>query len=82
MTTTPELTADQKDIIRYSLGLNYTKKAYLNHYCAEVSNAVELERLVELGMVTRGGTINRGNYRYYFVTEAGASAVGSKLPKD
>ncbi len=76
-----ELTDEQKDIIRHSLGLGYSKKPYRNYYCASFGDP-KLKELARIGAMTEGRIINRGENQYYLVTPAGAEAVGSKLPKD
>ena len=38
--------------------------------------------LVKRGLMKTGHAINDGTMRYYYVTEAGAAAVGSTLPEE
>lgn len=84
----PALSCEQADIIRHSLGLTSASnvgkkrpKPYRNYYCTRDGNP-ELEALVTLGVMCRANALNDGRDRYYVVTEAGAKAVGSHLPKD
>lgn len=75
------LSADEKHIIRHSLGLDWAVHEYRNHYVVpEGTPAVELlEHLVEMGLMERGQgqTFNDPN-RVYFVTPLGRHAVGAK----
>ena len=75
------MTEEQRDIIRHSLGLGMSSKPYRNRYCIR-DGEPRLEALVSAGWMERGDTLNSGRDRYYHVTEAGAAAVGAKLPND
>lgn len=79
------LTDDDRSIIEHSLGIEGKKgqkrKPYRNHYCADAGNS-RLDALAVRGLMKRGGTINSGTMRYFYVTEAGAKSVGSKLPEE
>ena len=78
------MTDEQRDIIQHSLGLSHPKakgKAYRNRYCT-VDGDARLEAMVTAGWMEHGAKLNSNRDRYYHVTEAGAAAVGSKLPED
>lgn len=83
-TTTTEPTQDQRDVIMHSLGLpNRDRRKtipYRNYYCTSVGDP-KLEAIVAAGWMRKGCTLNEGRDRYYIVTEAGAKAVGARLPK-
>ena len=72
--TTPE----DRHILAYALGLE-RGKGCRNFYCAE-NGAPRLEALVGRGLMRYGAVLDAGRYRYYHVTEAGARAIGAKLP--
>jgi hypothetical protein len=76
-----DMTPEQKHNIEHALGLGSAKKPYRRHYCTYASDP-ELEAMVEAGWMVRGNKINDGRDQYYFVTEAGAKAVGHDLPSD
>lgn len=76
-----ETTVRQREIIEHSLGLPYNKKPYRSHYCTSNGDPV-LEEMVTVGLMSRGRVINEGRDRYYYVTEMGATAVKSHLPRD
>lgn len=87
-TTTDELTAEQRDILSHALGGAYPWKikrghGFRNYYCAEVGGKDhrDCDALVAKGFMRAGGRINNGGDQYFYVTEAGAAAVGLKLPK-
>lgn len=79
------VTDDERSIIEHSLGIEHKKgrqrKPYRNYYCASAGDA-RLESLADRGSMKRGRKINEGTDQYYLVTESGAAAVGSKLPKE
>lgn len=78
-------TKRQRDIIRHSLfGSSDKKKPHRNYYCANIGGDADTEiaKLVELGLMRRGPTINDGKDYYAYVTEAGAAEIDVKLPKD
>jgi hypothetical protein len=75
------MTEDQRHIIRHSLGLTRSRKAYRTHYCTRDGDPA-LEEMVTAGWMERGDKLNEGRDRYYHVSAAGAKAVGSKLPKE
>lgn len=71
--------AELLDDIKHALGINGGRKTpYRNHYAAEPEDANML-KLVAAGLMRRGRAIP-GGLTYFHVTEAGAAAVGSKLP--
>ena len=79
------LAPEHRHILEHSLGLGYLqKKPYRNYFCAGPGGAdrASCEALVALGLMETGHAINGGRDRYFFVTEAGAAAVGHALPKD
>lgn len=82
---TTEVTDEERSIIEHSLGIEHKKgrqrKPYRNYYCASAGDA-RLESLADRGLMKRGRKINEGADQYYLVTESGAAAVGSKLPKE
>lgn len=69
----PELASDEKEIIRHSLGLNYKRAPYRNHYCTAKGDPL-LEAMVSRGLMTAGAIINEATDQFYHVTEAGAAA--------
>ena len=85
-TIDPSLTPVQQNVIEHSLGLGegVKKKPYRTHYCTSVDSDAynTCQSLVALGFMSSGKYINEGKAQYFYVTEAGASAVGTKLPKD
>jgi hypothetical protein len=86
-TTTAEVmtTKSEREIIRHSLfGSSGAKKPFRNYFCASVGGEYDaaITRLVGLGLMSRGRTINQGRDYYAYVTEAGAAEIGAKLPKD
>jgi hypothetical protein len=76
----PPMTPAQRKIIHNALGLLYSKTPYRNHFCASISNPVP-EECVAAGWMERGG-LEGTERRWYYVTEAGAKALGHELPKD
>ncbi len=77
-----ELTQEQRDIIKHSLGIDgvqRSKKAYRNRYYDQ-SMSPKMVALCELGAMERGDT-GTGGMSYFHVTEAGAKAIGAKLPE-
>jgi hypothetical protein len=69
-------------IIRHSLGVEYRElgaKPYRTHFCIDDGDLL-LEAMVRDGYMHRGGTINDGTMRYYYVTEEGAALAGYSLP--
>lgn len=80
------ITPKQREIIEHSLGVSYPRgknkpKPYRNYYCTTPGHP-ELEAIVAIGAMRPAGKINNGANQYYVVTEAGAAAVGHKLPKE
>ena len=79
------MTKEQRDIILHSLGWDYPDQckngSFRNGYCTRLADP-ELEAMVNMGWMAHGPVINDGRDCYYFVTEAGAAAVGKQLPKD
>lgn len=73
-------TKAQREIIEHSLGLNWKKEPYRNHYCTADGDP-RLEALVTLGLMKHGCTLNDGRDRYYHVTAEGAAHIGKELPK-
>jgi hypothetical protein len=76
----PATTAEQRSILKHALGLEGSFKhrhPYRNYYCAEVGGEddAEITRLVEMGLMRKGPTINDGRDYYAFVTEAGKAEV-------
>lgn len=82
-----KLTDKHRQIVEHSLGLDRgrgTKKPYRNYFCAGPGgpDRAACEDLAARGLMSAGHTINDGRDRYFFVTEAGAAAVGHELPKE
>ena len=85
METTDTLTQEQRDILSHALGGDYPRKikrgrGFRNYYASELNDRDCLD-LVDRGYLSVGRTFNDGECRYWYVTEAGAAAVGLKLPK-
>lgn len=81
-----EITERHREIIEHSLGVSHPRgnlkpKPYRKYYCTFAADP-EFEAMVAAGLMCAGGKINEGRDQYYIVTEAGATAVGHKLPKD
>ncbi len=72
------LTDDHKGIILHALGVSVRGRVYRDHYYTTIGDP-RLEGLVSMGLMQRGGIMDNGRNQYYFVTEAGAAAVGHKL---
>tara|TARA_Y100000310_G_scaffold182271_1_gene182362 strand:- start:3071 stop:4096 length:1026 start_codon:yes stop_codon:yes gene_type:complete len=73
VTLTREPTAQELEIMRHTL-MGGGRKAYRNHYCADVGNLV-LEAMVLIGWLAHGALINDGRHRIYHVTDAGRAAL-------
>lgn len=78
-------TKRQREILEHAIGHppKGKQKPYRNYYCAEVGSpdAVLIDELVSMGLMTKGPLINDGRDFYAYVTEAGASEVNGTLPK-
>lgn len=80
-----DLTAAERDVIGHSLGLSRNPTPYKNDFFVERDHPDwdTLAGLVERGLMTRRDPRPGGLPYYYFrVTEAGASAAGTHLPRD
>lgn len=81
-----EVTVEEQHIIRHSLGLNYKKVSFRNHFVSGSgsSDYEHLESLVSKGlMVKRPDPFDEVNGNFvYHVTEAGAAAVQGELPRN
>ena len=76
------MTYDQRQVIRHSLGLDWAKLPYRNHFAADAEHydypavlACVNEGLMYLGHTDQNGMM------FFHVTESGARAVGTSLPK-
>jgi len=75
------LTKDQRHILRHSLGLNYGRKMYRNHFVTGEgsTNYADCMALVEMGLMTRrAGNPITGGDDVFFVTDAGKKAARNK----
>ena len=66
-------------IMEHALGRSYLNKPhdYRNYYCTWDGDP-ELEKLVALGYMKRGQTLNEGRDPYYHVTDAGTTALDAR----
>lgn len=75
-----EITKKQEHIIRHSLGIDYAEQPYRNYYMiySNSDGFDELEKLVELGLMTRRrNNLEEVNKSYiYHVTDKGLAALG------
>src|ERR1700729_2206748 len=76
-----KLSREQKQILRQALGLTKPGKAVTRNYCCPEADDSALEQLVELGVMRRGSKHNNARDQYYHVTQAGAAAIKTALPK-
>jgi hypothetical protein len=75
------LTEEQDHIIRHSLGLNYKRRPYRNHFCTNegTTDWPHCMALVESGHMTRrAGNPLSGGDDVFIVTRIGKAAVGVK----
>lgn len=74
----------QLHILRHSLGLNYGKEIYRNHFCTNerTTDWPDCVALVDMGLMTRqkGGALTGGDDVFY-VTEAGEKVALDSKPK-
>ena len=56
------------EVMRHSLGADSRSPGFRNYYCASDGDEL-LEGMVSKGYLKRGGTINGGRDRHYFVTD-------------
>jgi hypothetical protein len=78
-------TKAQREILRHSLfGSSRAKKPFRNYFCETVGGEHEsdIAKLIELGLMKRGHTINGGRDYYVHVTEAGAAEIDTLLPEE
>lgn len=74
-----QITEDDADTLRHSLGIVGRKKQPSRNFYATEPDDPQITRLAEAGLMRRGRNIP-GGLVYFHVTEAGAAAVGAKLP--
>lgn len=77
------ITEDERQVLLHALtGSVRGAGAHRNYFLAGTGHHDErhLEHLCALGLMTRGRKINGGRSQYYHCTEAGARAVGLRLP--
>ena len=74
------MTSEDTQIIKHALGLDHGAKPYRNHYVAAKGTLewAVCEGLEARGLLRRGHATSYG--QYFYVTEAGARAVGWPLP--
>lgn len=79
-----ELTEKQKEIIQHALGLNRAKKPFRNRFVTGPGSKdfEVLESLEANGCAKRNEHWLTGGDIFFWITEKGAEAVGSELPKD
>lgn len=78
------LTAEQIEIMRHALGLNYSPRQQRNYFCASLSDGEtipKLRHLCELGFMRAAGHINEERDQYFVVTEEGIEAVRHATPR-
>lgn len=79
------VTATERMVIRHALGLDNSKNAYRNHFCACIADPNDdtgiVRALVDRGLMEPGPVINDGRDQYFRVTDAGKRAVGVKDAK-
>jgi hypothetical protein len=76
------LELELSNMVKHALGIKSQKEPFRRHYYASVNDRLCLA-LVAKGYFERGEISDSDpRYRFYYVTEAGAAAVGSHLPKD
>lgn len=72
---------NQKSILKHSLGLNYGKKSFRNHYAIDIKfngpDQIDIKNLVNLGFMKRGRDIS-GNVTYFHVTKEGEEALAQE----
>ena len=77
------MTLDKEDIalLEHALGSDHGGAPYRRYYVAPVHTSWhdQCERLTEAGLLKRFGEVMQCG-QIYHVTEAGAQAVGAKLP--
>lgn len=71
------LTEEQEHIIRHSLGLGQSDTPYRSYYCSDANE--HLLDAVERGLLTGPHSADWLVAPYWYVTEAGANAVGHTL---
>jgi len=77
------LSAEQLDIMRHALGLNYGERQNRNCYCASLIDGqppLEIGELVAAGLMEARNRINDGEMQYFVVTQAGMQAVNDRRP--
>lgn len=78
------MTPEEADVLRHSLGLDRrTRRSYRNHFAADAGSAdYQICRQLAAAGLMKGGRIINETYplHVFHVTEAGAAAIGAKLP--
>lgn len=75
--------AEQLDIMRHALGLNYRERQNRNFFCASLTDGqppTEIWELVAAGLMEGRNRINDGQMQYFVVTPAGIKAVNDQRP--
>lgn len=90
------MTPDQRAVLEHSLGLDRARRPYRSHFAADPTTADGLtcRECVQAGWMTAGHVEQRCNTRdawgeeitheplhFFYVTAAGAAALGVQLPK-
>lgn len=76
-----ELTKEQHHILRHSLGLNYGRKEYRNHFVTGEGSTdyPDCLALVKMGLMTKGRSSPiTGGYDVFFVTDTGKKIARRK----
>lgn len=76
-------TAEQLDIMRHALGMNYEPRQHRNYYCASLVDGKPTEAIGELvvaGLMAAGTSINEGAMQYFVVTPEGHKVVHDHAP--
>jgi len=71
------ITEAHLDILRHATGLDRSKEAYRNYFCADEhhSDMPLINDLVAAGLMRAARKINDGRDTIYIVTQAGASKI-------
>ena len=74
------LTRNDIQILQHSLGLTYKRVPYRNYYATSPGDP-EIERLVDLGLMSRGRKPGWTDFQYYHVTKAGEQLAIEEMPE-
>jgi hypothetical protein len=77
---TPTVTLDENalHILRHSLGLTSSRRAYRNHYLAGGQTIAACRALVSQGLMSEGGASVNGQMFWFYVTDDGKRVARSK----